>query len=159
MEAFEASLQSEGEGAGFFLEVPAAVVVALGKGKRPPVLVTLNGYLYRTTIAVYGGRYYVGVRREVREAAGISPDAVIAVTIALDEAPRLVALPDDLRLALAANLDAEAAFARLSFTHRKEYVDWVTSAKHDETRRRRIAKTVATVREGMAGAKETNGPA
>ena len=39
------------------LRVPASAVEALGKGKRPPVVVTINGYTYRNTVAVYGDEY------------------------------------------------------------------------------------------------------
>ena len=148
MQRFETILQSEEEGAAFFLEVPPKVVAALGTRKRPPVQVSLNGYEYRTTVAVYDGRYYLPVRREVREAAGLAPGKVVAVSLALDEARRQVELPEDLRLALAADPEAQAIFERLSYSHRKEYVDWVAEAKRNETRRRRLDRAVAMLKEG-----------
>ena len=86
----------EANGATSFLEVPAETVEALGAGKRPPVSVTLDGYTYRSTVAVYGGRYYLPVRKEVREGARITPGEPLDVSITLDSAPRTVDVPDDL---------------------------------------------------------------
>jgi uncharacterized protein YdeI (YjbR/CyaY-like superfamily) len=66
------------------------------------------------------------------------------------ELERTVRVPADLRAALAEDADAKAAFAKLSYTHRREYVEWVEEAKRPETRARRIAATVERVREGKA---------
>jgi uncharacterized protein YdeI (YjbR/CyaY-like superfamily) len=41
-----------------------------------------------------------------------------------------------------------AAFAGLSYSHRKELVDWITEAKREDTRRRRIAKMIEHLRAG-----------
>jgi hypothetical protein len=83
VERFEAVVQREDEGV--FVEVPAAVIAALGSGKRPPVVVEVNGYRYPSTPAVYGGRHLLGFRREVREAAGIEVGQTLTVTLELDE--------------------------------------------------------------------------
>jgi hypothetical protein len=133
-----------------FIEVPSAVVAALGERKRPPVRVTLNGdYTYRSTISVYGGRYLLPIRREIREAVGLAPGTPVEVTLALDEEPRTVETPDDLAAALADDEEARAAFERLSFTHRREYVEWITGAKREATRTRRVAQAVEMLRNGV----------
>ncbi len=133
-----------------FIEVPAEVVAALSEKKRPPVRVTLDGgYTYRSTVSVYGGRYLLPIRREIREACGREPGMAVEVTLALDEEPRTVETPDDLVAALAADPEANAAFDKLSFTHRKEYVEWIIGAKHEETRSRRVAQTVEMLRKGV----------
>ncbi|TMD23335.1 MAG: DUF1905 domain-containing protein, partial [Chloroflexi bacterium] len=67
-----------------FIRVPPQTLTALGPGKRAPVKVTINGFTYRTTIAVYGGKSYVGVRREVREAAGVAAGDPITVGLEYD---------------------------------------------------------------------------
>lgn len=141
VQPFETELET-GEGGAVFISVPAEVVAALGKGKRPPVSVTLNGYAYRSTVATYGGKHYLPVRREVREAAGIAPGQTIAVSISLDEQPRTIDVPEDLGCALAADPVAQDAFDHLSYSHRKEYVDWILGAKRPETRERRVVQTV-----------------
>ena len=59
-----------------------------------------------------------------------------------DKEPRTVSVPDDLKIALASSNAAELAFEGLSYSHRKEYVDWIIGAKKPDTRERRIHKTV-----------------
>jgi Bacteriocin-protection, YdeI or OmpD-Associated/Domain of unknown function (DUF1905) len=108
--------------------------------------VTLNGYTYRSTPVVYAGRYYLGLRREVREAAGVRVGQTLHVTIQVDEQPRLVDVPAALAEALQADRAARAAFDRLSFTDRREYVEWVGTAKLDTARRRRVAETIRRLR-------------
>ena len=137
---FEATIDQDGEA--IFIRVPPEVVAVLDRGKRPPVLVTLNGYAYRSTVAVYGGQGYLGLRREVREAAGVSPGQRLTVTLALDDQPRTVEVPDDLAGELERNPGADSAFARLSYTHQKEFVSWIQEAKRPETRHRRIAQVL-----------------
>jgi len=81
------------DGNGLFIEVPDDIVAGLGKGKRPPVRATLNGFSYRTTVAAYGGKSYLGFRKEVREAAGLNANDAVTVLLELDEEPRTVELP------------------------------------------------------------------
>ena len=101
--------------------------------------------IWFTTIAVYGGRYYLPARKEVRDAARLVVGGRARVSLEVDTAPRTVELPADLARALsAAKLRSE--FDAFSFSHRKEFVDWVTSAKRVETRAARIPKVVAQVR-------------
>jgi len=144
---FEARLESDKEA--HFIRVPAAVVTALGQGKRAPVNVTLNGYTYRSRIAVYGGRYYL--RREIREAAGATAGDQLLVAVEFDAELRTLDLPDALRSAVEADARAAAAFNKLSYTHKKELVEWVTGAKRAETQRRRIEQAMAMLRARPAG--------
>jgi len=116
---------------------------------RAPVCVTVNGYTFRTTTMRYGGIDYVGFNREVRDRAGIRPGDAVALAIELDSDERVVAVPDDLRAALRSAPDAATAFEQLSTTHRKEYVRWVEEAKREATRRARVEKTVAMLRDGV----------
>lgn len=130
------------EGGVLLVEVPSATVRTLGTKRRPPVRVSLNGVTYRSTIAVYGGRSYLPVRRELREAAKLEAGKRAKVTLELDTAPRTVTLPRDLSSALTKGR-AKDAFNAMAFTHQREHVDWVTAAKRAETRETRIAKVVA----------------
>ena len=138
---FEGRLESD-QGA-CFIRVPPEVLAALDQGKRMPVKVTLNGHSYRTTIAVYGGRHYLGVRREVREAAGVAAGEQLAVGIEYDAEPRTVDLPEVMRGALLSDAAATAAFEKLSYTRKKEFIQWVTGAKLAETQRRRMEQAIA----------------
>ncbi|WP_197933122.1 DUF1905 domain-containing protein [Spirosoma aureum] len=61
---FRATVQSHGKTA-TGIQVPDEVVISLGAGKRPPVLVTINGYTYRSSIAVMAGKFMIGVSAEI----------------------------------------------------------------------------------------------
>jgi len=128
--------------------VPEDVVLALGNGKRPPVRVTINGYTYRSTVAPMGGRYLIGVSAENRSAAGVAGGQTHDIDLELDDAPREVELPADFAAALAAEPEAQMTFDKLSPSNKGFHVSLVTGAKSDETRQRRIEKSIAALREG-----------
>jgi len=130
---------------GVLIEVPARVVAALGDKKRIPVNVTINGVQYRSTIAVYGGKFYLPTRKEIRDAAKLEPGKRAHVTLEADTAARSVVVPGDLGRALM-SAKLRPAFDALSFTKRKEHVESVTGAKRPETRVARVAKVVASLR-------------
>ena len=127
------------------LPIPADVVTALGSHKRPPVMVTINGYTYRSTIAAYGAVFMLPLSAEHRNAAGVTAGDTVEVTLELDTEPRTVEIPADLAAALAAAPGAVAAFDALAFSKRKEFVRQVNDAKTQETRERRIAGVIAKV--------------
>ena len=91
---FRATLETEGKTA-TGINVPAEVVDALGAGKRPRVTVTINGHTYRSSVAVLGGRYMLGVSAENRAAAGVEGGQDVDVDLELDTAPREVTVPPD----------------------------------------------------------------
>jgi hypothetical protein len=130
------------------IRVPDEVVTALGAGKRPPVRVTINGYTYRSTVAVMGGVFMLGVSNEVRRAAGVAAGDEVDVDLELDTAPREIAVPADLAAALDAEPAARRTFDGLSYSNKSWHVLQVDGAKTDETRQRRIAKSVEALKEG-----------
>jgi hypothetical protein len=142
---FETVLATEGPGT--FIEVPLDVPAAFGRA-RAPVRGTIDGYPFRSTVASYGGRYYLPVNRVLQEGAGVAAGDRVTVELELDTAPRTVEVPADLAERLQADPAARDAFEGLSHTHRREYVDWIIGAKREETRQRRLDQTVAMLREG-----------
>ncbi len=120
---------------------PAAV---FGK-VRAPVKVTLGGHSYRSTISTMGGTPWVPLRRSNREAAGLDGGETLTVTVELDTEARVVEVPPDLRRALAATSGALARWQELSYSHQREHVDAIVSAKQPATRARRIERAVAMV--------------
>jgi hypothetical protein len=143
---FRVRLRDAGGGGAVF-DLPArAAAAALGERKRPRVTVTIGDYTFRTTVAVYGGQPMIGVNKGHRAAAGIGVGDTFDVLVALDEEPRVVEVPTDLAQALAADGAAQVAFDKLSYTHRREYVEWIAEAKRPATRARRVAETVDRVR-------------
>lgn len=129
-------------------EVPVTVVEGLGAGKRPAVQVTINGFTYRSTVASMGGRFMVGVSAENRAGARVAGGDVLDVDLELDTAPREVTVPKDLAAALEKDTKARKTFEALSNSNKGWHVQSIEGAKTDETRQRRIAKSVAALHEG-----------
>jgi hypothetical protein len=144
---FRATVQLNGKTA-TGIEVPAEIVAGLGQGQRPPVRVTIGGYSYRTTVARMGGRFLISLSAENRAAAGVAAGDEVEVGLELDDAPREVEVPADLAAALGQDDAALANFEALPYSHRKEWVRWVTEAKKPDTRTTRITKTVQSLHEG-----------
>lgn len=144
---FRTTIQLEGKTATGF-QVPAEVVESMGRGKRPPVTVTINGYTYRSTIAAYGDVFMLPLAAEHREAAGVAAGDELEVDVELDTAPRVVDVPPDFAAALDAEPAARATFDGLSNSNKKWHVLNVEGTKNPETRQRRIDKSIATLREG-----------
>jgi hypothetical protein len=144
---FKTTLDSAGQTATGF-QVPSEVVAALGAGKRPAVLVTINGFTYRNTVAVYGDKFLIGVSAENRQGAGVAAGDELDVDLELDTAPREVTVPDDFAAALKPHPEARRFFDALSFSDRRWYVSGIEDAKTPETRQRRIEKAVARLLEG-----------
>ena len=128
------------------MEIPPEVVAALGETKRPPVRVTINGYTYRSTVAVLGGRFMIGVSNEVRAASGVAAGDEVEVELELDTAPREVSVPPELARELARDAAASKAFEALSYSKKRLIVDPVANAKTAETRDRNIAKALSSLR-------------
>jgi hypothetical protein len=130
------------------ITVPDEIVAALGGGKKPAVTLTLKNYTYRTSIATVGGSSMVGVSADVRAAAGVQGGDEVDVDIALDSAPREVAVPPDFAAALAAEPVAQTTFDRISYSEKRWFVLGIEDAKTPETRQRRIDKAIERLREG-----------
>jgi len=145
---FTVELERTGKTATMF-RIPFDLAEAFGRA-RPPVKVTIRGHRWRTTPGVYGGVGFIVVNRSVKAATGVDAPERVAVVMELDTEPRRVRVPADLARALADDPEAKEGFARLSFSHRREYVEWVQDAKRPETRERRIEQTVERVRTGRS---------
>jgi hypothetical protein len=127
-----------------------AQVAEVGEGaRRFPVVATVNGYTWRTSVARMGGEFLVGLNREVRQGAGVEAGDEVDVALELDSAPREVEVPTALATALAGDPQAKAAFESMAFTHRKEYARWVAEAKREETRQRRVQQALDMIRAGQ----------
>ncbi len=144
------------------LEVPPEVVEALGGGKRPAVAITINGHSWKSRVAIMRGRYLLGLSNANRQAAGVATGDEVEVEVELDAEPRLVAEPADFARALDADPSARTAYDRLSYSHKREHVRAIESAKKPETRARRIEKALTMLRdqesaEGHAARAKTRG--
>src|SRR2546423_14547003 len=113
------------------IEIPFDVRQVFGKA-RAPVRARVNGYKFRSTIAVYGGNYLLGLNKQVRQAAGVAPGDRVAVELELDTQDRTVQVPKDLAEAME-EAGGRAAFDSLSLTHRREHAYAVTGAQKPGT--------------------------
>ena len=144
---FRATIQDAGDG-GAYVNVPFDVEQVFGK-KRVKVLASIDGIPYRGSLVRMGGEcHLLPVLKEIRQQLGKSIGDEIEVTVEEDVQPRQVSVPDDLRQALEAESAAQAFFEKLSYTHQKEYVQWVEEAKRPETRQLRIIRTLEMLRQG-----------
>ena len=130
------------------IHVPDEVVEALGAGKRPKVTVTIRGFTYRSSVATVDGRFMVGVSAENWAGAGVAGGDEVDVDIELDTAPREVTVPADFAAALDAEPNARRTFDGLTYSNKSWHTLQIEGAKTDETRQRRIARSIDALREG-----------
>jgi hypothetical protein len=138
--AFSAEVLSAGQG-GHAALVPREVA-AIFSTKRPTVVATVNGTEYRSRLMVYGGKTYLGLRKDLLRKIGAGAGDTVQIELTEDREERVVTEPPELLEALAANPEARKAYDALAYSHRLEYVRWIGEGKQPETRATRTAKTI-----------------
>ena len=145
-QTFRTTLQAA-KGNNVGIVVPEAVVTAFGLGKRVPVVVTIDGgYQYRNTIASMGGQFLISFNAQTRSATGRGAGDEVEVRLDVDDAPRVIEVPDDLAAELARDAGAKAAWDKLSYSNQRAHAESITGAKAADTRARRVAKVLAALR-------------
>lgn len=147
---FEAVLVRPDEpGSWTYLVIPFDVEAVFGS-KKVPVRGLVNGYPYRSSaMRLSDGTYYMVVSKAIRDAIGATRGDSVQVTMEIDPEERTVDVPDDLNTALNAHAEARALFDKMSYSHQKEYVEWIASAKKDETRQKRITSAIEKITQGV----------
>jgi hypothetical protein len=141
--SFKAQLVGRGPGGAWtYLEYPFSAQEVFGRKGQVPVRATINGFTFRNSLMPRAGVHILGVGKNILAAAGAATGDTVHVKLALDDAPRTVDVPADLEAALGRSAAMAKAFAALSYSHKKEYVDWIESAKKPETRQNRIEKAL-----------------
>ena len=130
------------------IDIPFDVEKTFGARGRVPVRGTLNGAPFRGSLFPMGGCHFMVVNRHLREAAGVSGGETVPVVMERDDEPRTIEPPADFARALKGDKEAQAAWDKLSYTHRREHVEHIEEARKPETRARRIEKSVAHLAEG-----------
>lgn len=143
---FDTTVTATGNNTG--IEVPEAMIEQLGAGRRPSVVVNVNGYEYRSTVGVMGGRHLISISAAIRRDTGLTAGDAIHVVLTLADGLREVTVPDDLAAALAADPAAGALFTKLSNSLQRYHVDNVNAARTAETRQRRIDRAISLFRQG-----------
>lgn len=149
---FPAKLIGRGpNGAWTHMDIPFSVEEAWGTRARLAVRGTINGFPFRSSLMPRGeGVFYLAINKEMQQGAKVKTGDVVQMVMEPDTAPRTVEVPADLKKALKAAPVQDKLFAALSYSHKKEYVDWIEQAKKPETRAARIEKTLT-----MLDAKKT----
>ena len=143
---FRTTLWSSG-GNNVGIVVPEEVVTAFGRGKRVPVVVTIDaGHQYRSTIASMGGKFLISFNAATRKITGRGAGDEVEVRLDVDDAPRTVEVPEDLAAELAGDDTAKAAWDGLSFSKQRTHAESITGAKAADTRARRVAKVLDALR-------------
>ncbi len=126
-----------------FVEFPFDVLKEFGKKGQVKVKAFFDGYEYRGSLVKMGHHcHIIGLNSKVREAIHKNPGDTVKVVVTEDIEERTVEAPEDLMVALSENENAKTAFENLSFTHKREYAEWILSAKKQETRESRINKCI-----------------
>ena len=143
-QAFQATITGHGPGSAWTrLDIPFNVHQAFGSKAIVPVAGTLNGVPFRNSLMPKGdGTHYLHLRKDLLTAARVRIGDTVSVVLAKDAAPRTVTVPEDLQAALNSVPAQARIFAQLSYSHQKEFVDWIESARKPETRGRRVANTL-----------------
>lgn len=144
---FHAVIESE-ESGGAFVTIPLDVEQVFGK-KRVKVKATIDGYPYRGSLVRMGGSCHIlGVLKEIRQKIGKGPGDQVQISIEEDTEPRVIEIPDDLKVALESSSEAEILFKQLSYSHQREWVNWIQEAKREKTRQDRITRAVEMLQQG-----------
>jgi hypothetical protein len=130
------------------IQVPEEAVAKLASGKRPAVKVKLNGFTYRSTIAVMGGKFLIPLSAERRGKANVKGGDKLDIFLELDTEPREVTLHPDFKKALDKEKKARTFFESLSYSAKSHYALPINDAKGDDTRQRRIDKAIQDLKAG-----------
>jgi hypothetical protein len=122
--------------------IPGKIVEKLDSGKKPKVVVVVNGYTFRSSIAFMGGEFLLGFSADVRKAAKIAAGDAIDVQLKLDTEERKVTVPADLQELLNKNSKLQHTFQSLSFSKQRALVEPIEAAKANDTRNNRIRKVI-----------------
>ena len=141
-------IRPDGIGTWTYLDIPADHADFLGAKGQVRVAGTINKHPFRTSARPHGnGTHYIVVNKSIRDAIQVQAGDTVDVTMEKDNKPRVVDIPTELTNRLQEE-QLESTFAALSYSHKKEYVDWISSAKKPETRQRRIEKSIIMLQEG-----------
>ncbi|MES2765068.1 MAG: YdeI/OmpD-associated family protein [Bacteroidota bacterium] len=148
---FDAMIFKAGDNNGCGVKMPFTVQEMFGVNGQVKVVGTFDGEPFRTSIAPYSTGNFIVIKKDVRAKIGKEAGDTVRIVMELDTAPRIVDVPEDFKTVLKEFPAEEEFFKKISFTHQKEYVNWINDAKKQETRERRILKAVEMMREGKRG--------
>ena len=125
------------------IEVPESIIEKLGAGKKPPVIVTINYYTYKNTVAVMQGKYLIPLNSEHRKFVNVNGGDQLEIDIELDKLPRNIEIPIELASRFKGESDAKTFFETLAPSNKKKIIVLIETAKTDETRNKRLDKIIS----------------
>ena len=138
---FSAVIEATDRG-GAYVVVPFDVEKVFGK-KRVPVQATIDGVPYRGSLVRMGRpEHMLPVLKEIRRQIGKDAGDVVDMEVWEDTVTRAVEVPAVLKAAFTRFPKAQTRFESLSYSHQREYVQHINEAKKEDTRLRRVEKTV-----------------
>ncbi len=147
---FTAVIQNAG-GGGAYVEIPFDVEKEFGS-KRPKVKAEIEGIPYRGTLMRMGSeRHMLGILKSIREQCGKDFGDEVKVTLEADTEARTVEVPPELEAGFRKEKALREFFESLSFTHRREIVNYLLEAKSEETRAKRLERVVERLRARQKG--------
>lgn len=147
---FDAELKKHSNLDAAFIEFPYDVEKEFGTRGQVKIKAWFDGIEYRGSLTKMKHQcHWVGVTQAIRKKIGKKPGDIIHVVLKRDDQPRVVDIPVEFKKVLSANPDIAAFYDTLSFTHRKEYARWISEAKKEETRQRRLTKALEMLRNKM----------
>lgn len=145
---FDAVIE-QGLGGGAFIKVTTEAAEFLGIKHRAKVAAVFdNSDVYRGSVVTMGSSLVIGILKEIRKKISKEIGDTVKVKLMLDTEPRTIQIPEDFREALENN-SLLTLFEKMSYTHKKEYIQEIEGAKKAETRTKRIEKSIEIISKGM----------
>lgn len=147
---FNAIIQSN-ESGGMYVIIPFDVEEEYGK-KRVKIIAKIDSEVYQGSLVRMGSPDHILlIRKDIRQKIGKTNGDEVSIEVQEDTLPRIVVVPDDFKVYLNDNAEQKVFFEKLSYTHQKEYVQWIEGAKKEETRIRRMNKAIEMMKAGKKG--------
>jgi hypothetical protein len=145
---FRAKIEAADRGGAYVL-FPYDTGKEFATNGKVPVNATFNGVSCTGSLIRYGKPLHVlGMPKAIRDQTAKGPGDTIEVVVWKDEAVRTIEVPVQFEK-LMKKEGLLPVFRKLSYTHRKQYCRWITDAKKEETRLRRLEKAIELLKKGV----------
>lgn len=150
---FEAEILQHGDINAAYVNFPFSTEELFGKKGQVKIKATFDDKVdYRGSLANMGqGCHTLGLTQAVRKSLGKTFGDTVAVKLWQDKEERIVEIPEDVQKIFDENPKAFELYDNMSYTHRKEYMRWITEAKKPETRENRKEKMIEMILAGKKG--------
>lgn len=147
---FKALVDDSGMEKGWaYIKFPLNVSKKLGSQAMIRVRGTVNGFAIKTSAMPTGdGAHHIMFNKQMRAGAKADVGDIVLVEVERDDAAIKVVVPPDLKKSLAASPGATRTWTSITPRAKQEWIEWITSAKKQETRPRRVARAVERLESG-----------